>query len=253
MPRMPEKIARQARREKLRQQLIEVLHASDEGDRLPPERELAQRFGVARETLRRAMEALQAEGLLRRRQGSGTFAAGQARTKRFQLVSFSEDMRERGQVPSSKLVSARIIEASPKLAQRLKISPGAAVHEIRRLRLADGTPMALETACIACERVPGFHPEVLAEQSLYALLEQRYGLRLKSALQQIHATVLDSEEAGLLDVPPFSPSLMVVRQVLAQDDTVIEYGKSLYRADRYRFEVNISRSAATVASARRRA
>jgi GntR family transcriptional regulator len=235
---------RQTKREHVKRELQQLLQHTGDGMRLPPERELAERLGVARETLRRLLRELQAEGRLERRPGSGTFVNGQSWLKPLLLRSFSEDMRERGLAPSSTLLSAQVRRASAKVALKLKLAPGSAVHEIRRLRLASGEPMALETAHLAEALLPGFAPASLATQSLYEQLAQAHGLVLRNAAQEISATVLTEDEAALLDVAPFSPALLVERQVFSADGTVVEYGKSLYRGDRYRFEVNVGRASA---------
>jgi GntR family transcriptional regulator len=236
-----EKLDRKQRRERLRQNLLKLIEQNSEGERLPSERELSETLGVARETLRHALDALAKEGLLNRKQGAGTFVSGKAWVKRFQLISFSEDMQQRGLRPSSRLLSTTLIAASPKLAQKLKVAPGVSVHEIKRLRLADDAPMALETAYLASARVPDLDPSQLSTRSLYEMLESGYAIYLKSAMQRIHATVLDEAEAALLEVMPYSPALLVTRQVTSSTGEIIEYGKSLYRADRYRFEVNVMR------------
>lgn len=223
---------------------MQLVEQTSAGSRLPPERELARRLGVARETLRGAMRALEEEGLLQRRQGSGTFVVGQAWVKPFLLRSFSEDMRERGLHPSSRILSTRLVPADAKLAHKLRLSPGAPLHEVRRLRLADRMPMALETTYLPAPRLPGFDPQALAEQSLYGLLARDYGIHMRQASQQIQATVVTQEEARLLDVPPFSPALLVERAVQSSGGEPIEFGKSLYRADRYRFEVDVLRAEA---------
>ncbi|MFM7530886.1 MAG: GntR family transcriptional regulator [Rubrivivax sp.] len=235
---------RSAKQERLRRELLQLVEQAADGARLPAERELAGRLGVARETLRASMRALQEEGLLQRRQGSGTFVVAQAWVKPFQLRSFSEDMRERGLQPSSRVLSVREVPADAKLAHKLRLSPGAALHEVRRLRLADRMPMALETAYLPVLRLPGLDPQVLAEQSLYELLAREYGIHMRAAAQQIEATVLTHEEARLLDVAPFSPALLVERAVQSASGEPIEFGKSLYRADRYRLEVEVLRASA---------
>jgi GntR family transcriptional regulator len=235
-------VDRAQKRDNLRRGLLAILQQTGDGMRLPPERELAERLGVARETLRRALQDLQGSGQLDRRQGAGTFVSGHAWLKPLQLHSFSEDMRERGLVPSSQILSTRVLRADAKVALRLKIVPGSLAIEVRRLRLASGEPMALEQAFLAKDRLPGFDPAVLATQSLYELLARQHGIHVRNAAQEITATVLAEDEAALLDVAPFSPALMVERQVFSTDGEVVEYGKSIYRADRYRFEVNVGRS-----------
>ena len=233
---------RAQKREHLKRGLQAILQQAGDGMRLPPERELAERLGVARETLRRALQEMQAEGVLQRRQGAGTFVAGQSWVKPLLLRSFTEDMRERGLVASSALLSTRTLRADAKVAPKLKVVPGSAVFEIRRLRLANGEPMALEHAFLLVDRLPGFDPDCLSTQSLYEVLARDHGIQVRNAAQEIRATVLTEDEAGLLDVAPFSPALLVERQVFSTDGEPVEYGKSLYRADRYRFEVNVGRA-----------
>jgi GntR family transcriptional regulator len=211
--------------------------------RLPPERELAARLGVARETLRRTLRELQHEGILERRQGAGTFVSGQSWLKPLLLRSFSEDMIERGLVPSSEILSSRAVRADAKVARRLKLVPGSRVLEVRRLRLASGEPMALEETYLCLQTLPGFDVDCLAVESLYHVLQRDYGVVPRNAAQEIQATVLTEEEAQLLDVAPFSPAMMVERQVYSTDGQAFEYGKTIYRADRYRFEVNVGRPA----------
>jgi GntR family transcriptional regulator len=237
-------VERTLKRQQLRRSLQALLQQGGDGARLPPERELAEHLGVARETLRRALQELQDEGLLERRQGAGTFVSGQSWLKPLLLRSFSEDMRERGLVPSSEVLSVRTLKAEAKVALKLKRVPGSPAIEVKRLRLASGEPMALEVAYLPQDRLPGFDPLVLAGASLYELLAQHFGVQLRNAAQEITATVLSEEEAAQLDVAPYSPALLVERQVFGSDGDVIEFGKSLYRADRYRFEVNVGRAPA---------
>jgi GntR family transcriptional regulator len=233
---------REERRDQLRRGLEALLQQAGSGSRLPPERELAEHLGVARETLRRALDELQSRGLLERRQGAGTFVTGQSWLKPLLLRSFTEDMRERGLVASSELLSHTVRRADAKVALRLKAVPGSEVFEVHRLRLASGEPMAIEHTYLPCARLPGLDPSRLVSASLYELLHREYGLVVRNAAQEIQATVLSEDEARLLDVAPFSPALLVERLVYATDGEPVEYGKSLYRADRYRFEVNVGRA-----------
>ena len=234
---------RNQKRQQLRQQLLNLIEQNSDGGRLPPERELSERFSVARETLRRSLRELEDDGLLERKQGAGTFVSGQPVLKQPQLRSFSEEMRELGLMPSSHILSSRSMVANVKLAHKLKLVPGSPLQELRRLRLADGAPMALETVYLALQRVPGLDTTQLAQHSLYDLLAQHCGIQVRSAMQQVQATVLNEDEADLLDVPPFSPALLIKRLTLTTAGEIVEYAKGLYRADRYRLEMNVQRPA----------
>lgn len=229
------------KRVQLRAGLLELIQQNENGGRLPTERELSDRFDVARDTLRRCLDDLENEGLLERRQGVGTFVATRPVVKEARLMSFSEEMRQRGLTPSSQLLSTSTSLAGAKLAQRLKLIPGSAILEIRRLRLANDEPIALETSYLAQSRLPNFDPSALANGSLYALLEKQYGLDIRAATQQIQATVLNEQEAELLRVPPFSPALVIKRATVLSTGELIEYAVSLYRADRYRLELKVAR------------
>lgn len=232
---------RATKRAQLKQNLLALIRQGGDGAQLPPERELSERLDVARETLRRCLRELELEGLLQRRQGAGTFVSGQPVIKQPQLLSFSEDMQARGLTPSSEVLSLRTLGATAKIAQKLQLPPGSPLLEIRRLRMANDEPMALETVYLSKTLVADLELSQLTSGSLYALLSSHFGIQLRSAAQEIQATVLTEEEAEILEVPAFSPSLLVARVTLSSSGQAIEYAKSLYRADRYRFEVNVER------------
>ena len=212
-------------------------------DRLPTERELAERFHVSRMTVRRALDRLEVEGRVYRVQGAGTFVAPPSITKSFSLSSFSEDMRTRGMEPGSVLIRSDLVPAGARTGHDLKISPGAEVVRIDRLRTADGTPMCLEHVYLPAHLVPGILEEDL-ERSLYALMESRYKIRVLEADQSVHSTVLGRHQARLLEVPPLSPALLVERTTFDQRGRRVERATSIYRGDRYSYQLRVRREAA---------
>lgn len=227
-----------------RQDLLALVSELPTGHRLPAERELCEQLGVSRTTLRRALEELRRAGYLDRRHGAGTFVARPTVTQRLvQTFSFSytEEMRHRGYETSSRVLAGHVQAAGARLAGKLSLSPAQPVLVIRRLRLADGAPMTLELAHLPAERVPGLDPSELERQSLYKLFEERYGLAVWGGRQTIEPTVTDPEESELLGVPLHTPALFVERTMWDRDERTIEYVRSLYRGDRYRFEVELQR------------
>ncbi len=176
-----------------------------------------------------------------RRHGAGTFVSQRKITKQFRITSFTEDMLERGLEPSSRVVSSMIEKAGARLGRYLQVSPGQDVLTIRRLRLADGLPMAIETLSIPRDLVPGLTGEELADRSFYETLAERYDISIVATRQTIEATVTDDDESTLLEVPQLSPALFIERTSLAAGDKVVEYVRSVYRGDRYKFEVESTR------------
>jgi GntR family transcriptional regulator len=210
-------------------------------DKLPTERELANRLGVNRATVRAALDRLTKDGLVERIQGSGTYVAERPIVKTLELTSFTDDMAARGLHAGSEVLSTEEIEADAHLSAALQVSPGATVHHIKRVRTADGVPMALEETNFVADKLPGLLDEQLT-QPLYALIHDKYGIAIEAARQSIRATVLDPEEAKWLHCAPYSPALHVRRTSVDAQGVPIEYATSLYRGDRYEFEVDLSRS-----------
>ncbi len=213
-----------------------------EGMRLPSERELCEQYGVSRMTVRQSITDLVHEGLLYREQGKGTFVR---RARIYQqldrLTSFTEDMHNRGQVPNTKVLAAGMYNADSMVAERLQISPGQEVFRLYRLRISNGEPLALELTHIhfpGCERLVA---EDLEHNSLYVLLETKYGVSLVEALQEVEAGLAGKEEANLLRISPGSSVLLTRRTTYTNHGHPVEYAVSTYRGDRYTFSTRLVR------------
>lgn len=215
------------------------------GMMLPSERQLCESYGIARMTVRQAISNLVAEGLLTRTQGRGTFVVRpRLRQSLSKLTSFSEDMRDRGLLATTKLLAREELPASHDVAAALAIPAGAPVLHVRRLRSANGHPIALETCTLRGDVSAALRHEDLAHQSLYRLLEERCGARLLRASQELEAGIASEGEARLLDVAPGAPVLRIQRHSLALwqgEEVLCEYVRAVYRGDRYRFYVELER------------
>ncbi len=222
---------------RVRGRVMELAGELGPGGKLPPERLLSQEFGIARETLRRSLDALAREGLVERRRGAGTFVARPRITKQFRITSFTEDMRHRGMVASSYVVDSALRPAGPRVAKHLQVSPAVEVLVVQRVRLADGNPMALETIHTPRSLVPDLRGEDLGDASFYETLRSRYGIVVAAAHQTIEATVTDEAESALLEVPHLSPALFITRVTKTADGSIVEYVRSIFRGDRYTFAV----------------
>jgi GntR family transcriptional regulator len=242
-----------AKQQLVRRRLEELIAGLAPGEQLPVERELAQRLGVARMTLRRAVDALVADARLIRRQGSGTFVAPGKVTQRLSATSFSADMRARGMVPGSHTLVARRSAAGMMLAGVLEVPPRTEVLHIRRLRLADGEPMAVEDLHVPATVAPGLSGADLEGTSFYDLLASRYGNPVVSGTQTAEPALAAAEEAELLAIPAGSPVFLFERTSRVAGGAVAEFVRSVYRGDRYRIVADIfpSQSSSSLSSSPR--
>ena len=206
---------------------------------IPSERDLADRFKLSRMTVRQAIDGLVVDGRLYRIQGRGTFVARQKTDLQIRLASFTEDMRSRGMRASSRVLAFERVPATPQLARDLEIPIGEPVLRLERLRVADGIPMSVERTHVPEKLVPGLLEAGMVD-SLYATLEERYGLVLDWGEQTIEATTPDPADAKLLDIGPDVPVLWMRRYSYAGHQRV-EYASSAYRSDRYQLRVPLDR------------
>lgn len=216
--------------------------ALQSGQRIPSERQLAQQLGISRMTVRQALVELVQESVLIRRHGRGTFVADRKIEQGLvELSSFSEDMRRRGMQPGAHLLEMQVQEATPKVQRALGLDADLRVLVIRRLRLADGEPMALETSHLPCALVPEIPRERIASGSLYEYLERELGIELSHARQTLEPVVASDAEARVLGVEPGSPLLLMERTTYSRSGEPVEFVRSLYRGDRYKFYVELRR------------
>lgn len=213
----------------VREHLRELLAGAEAGTPAPSERMLVQQFGVARTTVRQAIDTLVAEGLLERVPSRGTFVA-RPRAEAGRLTSFTEEMARRGLRVRSRTLEARHQGASAGVARALGLGEGAPVVHWRRLRLADEAPMCVEETFLDEALLPGFLDRPLPS-SLYADLDRR-GLRPTWAEDSVRAEGAQREEAELLQVPVGAPVLRVARRALSRGRPVA-VSRSTYRSDRF--------------------
>lgn len=207
-------------------------------DALPPERDLAEELNVSRITVRKAIDGLVEEGLLIRKQGSGTFVTNRVEKNFAKLTSFSEDMRARGRKPRSVWLDRAAGAVTPGESLTLRSSPGTPVYRFSRIRYADDAPMALEYATVLADCLPSVES---VETSLYEALE-RTGNRPARALQRLRAVLLTAEQAQLLKAQEKDAGLLVERVGFLKDGRAVEFSQSFYRGDIYDFVAELSAS-----------
>lgn len=226
--------------------LLEMIRSGrlQPGDLLPSEEELSRIYGISRMTARQALLALKNKGFASRQKGKGTFVTQPKMEKDIaHLSGFSAEMRTLGLKPSSRVLTSETIPASEEVAARLAIKPNDRIFHLRRLRLADNAPLAIEEICLPSARFPGIQKIDFSRHSLYQTIHEEYGVRFGIADEILEARAAGRHEAELLEVPPRSSLLVISRVLWSVEGEPIETASSCYRGDRYRAVMRIPASA----------
>lgn len=205
------------------------------GDRLPSEVEFAEALGVSRMTLRQALAAIEAKGLIDRRRGrfGGNFVcAPRFEFDHANLPGFTEQMRRIDVEAGARVLRARTVRPAADVRRHLELSAGARVHEVLRARTAHGEPILLEQAHLPAAVFPGLLSSDLTG-SLYSIM-RGYGAAPASADEQIEATRADAATADVLGVAPGDPVLLITRTARTEGGVAVEFSRDYHRSDRTR-------------------
>jgi len=203
---------------------------------LPSEAELVEKYDLSRATVRQAFDMLVNQGYVYRRRGQGTFVARPTIEQNLsRIVSFWEDMQQRGLEPGTRVLERELIPASEDLTKALNVRVGEELASIVRLRLADGEPMSVEYSYLVHRYCPGILEQDYSNSSLRQMLESEFNIRLVYARQKIRAVPASEDLAELLDIEPNAPLLHIERVSYNEHDIPIEYLQINLRGDRYTF------------------
>lgn len=222
-----------------------LLNKIEEGEwkpeeQLPTESELANQFNVSKITVRQALKEIADLGIVRREQGRGTFVEKpKVQQGPRALTGFTDEMRRHGLPAASKVLEKSIMEATPELAEALQVPVGSRLFVLKRLRLAEGEPMGIQTAHLPMELVPGLMDEPFENISLYALLQSKYGLRAANARETHFAVLVEPDQADLLGAPAGSPALAAERVTFLPGGRPLELVHSIMRGDRYKIVLDL--------------
>jgi GntR family transcriptional regulator len=211
---------------------------------IPSERQLETLYNLSRTTIRQAVGILIRQGYLYREHGRGTFVSPQKLQKGItELTSFTEDMRNRGLEPGQIILEIGGIKPSRKVLQQLELPPDTeSIFHIERIRLANSQPMGLQVSYLALAKDQVITREELEENgSLYNILREKYNIVPTEAEETLEVTLATYREAALLQVKEGSPLLLSQRTLWSQNRRAIEYVKILYRGDRYKYYVKLTR------------
>lgn len=206
------------------------------GDRLPPERQLAERYGCSLITVRRALSELAREGRLVRARGRGTFVRRPPVIRDIAArAGFADEMRARGLEPYAVVVTAQAEPATPGVAAALGIAPGAHVHYLERVRGADGVPYLLEQAHLPVDRFPGLLDTDYTAASLYEVLDRRYGVTIAGTRETISAVIPSTREAALLGLRSSRPAICLEGTASTLDGSPVEHSRTIVSPEHARY------------------
>lgn len=215
------------------------------GERIPSEQALSEMLNVSRMTIRQALNNLVKESLISRKRGIGTFVSVkdgiEVEESLQSLRSFSEDITSIGMTPTNKLLGLSTTEADEYLAEVLGVDSGSEIIKIERCRLANEHPIAIETTYIPKHLVNRIDEHVL-NHSLYEYFEVTLGYSIKKATKWIKASIMTERDSKILETSEDSPALELHQVTYINEGIPLEYVSCIYRADRYRFTIDIDRT-----------
>lgn len=208
-------------------------------DKLESERELGQRFGVNRLTVRKALGELVQEGVLFRQKGKGTYVSPPKITQPLLVIrSFTEIVLQEERQPGARLQEVSLRPGNAHVCRQLQIPADSRVFRLVRLRTVNGVPIAIITSYIPHDLTANLQPEDFESPSLYGLLREKCGHEIVHADVTLEPTVAVHQEASLLEVDASLPMMLMHALVYNQSDRVLEYSRVLYRGDKVRFSVS---------------
>lgn len=236
----------QLRYQRVRESLAEELRRDGRppGSPLPPERALAEHFGVSRVTLRRALAELEKSGIVTRAGTRWAVAGARIGEPPNVLMSFSEMAASRGLTPGARVIGNRVRPATIDEAETLGLAPGASLFELERLRLMDDVPILIDSTRVPLALAPGLDEIDFSATSLYTALEERYDLRPTLARVAVEAIAADERQAELLGLERGQPLLACHQLTEDERGRLIELCEMVYRGDRYRFRATLARAQA---------
>lgn len=212
-------------------------------DKMLSEREICEKYNVSRTTVRVALNELEEMGFIYKRHGKGTYVSGLWKEMKnlSDSYSFTEQMKQLGKVPETRIISFEVTIANPYVAKNMSMSEGEEVYKLKRLRCADGMPMMLETTFIPAYLFQGLSIEQLKSMPLYEVYPKLYNQDIKYADEDFFASVAQEKEAQQLSIPTGTACLRIFRTTYNQDNKIIEFTLSVARGDQFVYKIRHSR------------
>lgn len=226
----------------LMEDLIEKINAQTyrESEKLPSERELCEIYELSRITVRQALQELEREGFIYKQHGIGTFVAPKSYNQELvKLYSFTEEMKEMGKKPTTKVLSFQVIAVDERLATKMGIQPLDEVFQVVRLRLADDEPLMYETSYLPKRLFPSLSKLNLENRPMYDIFQEDYHILVTRAVERFSATSIRESEVEYLKTVTNQPA-MLIKRFAYHDEQLIEYTISVARGDKFDYTVELT-------------
>jgi len=225
---------------KVKEAIIQLIKSGEytPHTQLPTEAEFCEKFSVSRTTVRTALQQLTLEGYVYRKQGKGTFVSGQkVRQVLTNTVSnFAEQLTTQGKSPNIKVVGLTVIQSDEFLEEIFSLQKGDPVNMLERIRYADNEPLQYEVAYLPWRQTPGLNAKE-CEKSLYRLLDNQYGLKVKKTIEYLELSHADKDIADKLKVKVGAPCFSLITYAYLEDGSPIEYSKTIFHGDKANFVI----------------
>ena len=238
-----------ARKQPLYDQLVDLLtdkidHELRPGDYLPSERDLSERYGLSRTTVRLALQELERLGLVVRQRGRGTMVCDRSlqTANLTQTYSFTEQMKAIGRVPKTTILEFTEVEADKNIAVEMNARLGERLYKIKRLRIADGVPLMIECTYLPSRKFFALKRPMIENKSLYDMIEQDFHEKVRVAEEEFYASIARHSDARLLEITEGAPVLDLICTTYDMNNEVIEYTRSVARADQFKYKVYHNRA-----------
>ncbi len=229
----------------MKQAILEAVHDGTlkEGDMIPSELDLCAMHDISRSTIRQTLSELVMEGYLTRQRAKGTVVAAPKIDARFlnKLQSYNEEMRQKGLVPSTRLMNLKVLEGVRHINEKLRLDVSEPLIYLERLRCADGEPLVYLETYIPYNSFPLLLKQDFTNGSLYEYMERLYDKRVSRVIRKLEAVIANSAEAQLLDIARGAPVCLVKTVAYTASGEPVEYSVARYRGDRNEFSVELYR------------
>ncbi len=223
-------------------QLMDILinqieNYMEENDQLDSEREICDKYGVSRTTVRQALDELEKQKNIYKVHGKGNFISSRrVEQELIKVYSFTDEMRKLGKKPISKLLNFEIAEPDSKILRKLKLKENELVYKITRIRIADDIPMIYEVTYLPYDKFNGMTKKDLEENPLYEIFKNDFKVHITSAEEVLESVSINKLESIYLDVSQGEPGLKIERTTY-ENKQVIEYTVSIARGDKFKYRV----------------